>query len=467
MFSRSLLIGAIAVLMITSAAGAQDITFTQTDKAIPYNGQTLVQGDINRDGYPDLLIGLNDSLNIYTYKSDGKGNYVDWTIPTTFCPALPLAMGDLQRNGNNDLLVSGYLTSPCANAHNPGFANYANNGYGIYRPLNRYVLEPYPLQGAVLADFNSDKKLDMVSIRGPLLELEYGTGYGNFSAPYKIHTFVGTPASMTGVYYNLIAGDFDGNGCPDVAWTEYEEFGIRGFKSQLKLAYGDCHGHFSISTPYDVIGEIDNLQTADLNRDGISDIVASLDVGGQGVVDPTIQISYGQKNRTFRTNLIKDPGFAGYLQIADFNGDGYPDIAYISASSSSPAGTVKILEGDAIQSFTGSSEYFIPGINNPPFLLVSGDYNRDGKPDLAFLATQLGVAGDTITQLMNTSPFPSGVCVPPVTPGIKVCSPGKSSGVTVKVLAEGTNSNTTVYMELWVDGVKRLGYGSTHELRGI
>ena len=157
----------------------------RSTRLIPFGGQILIQGDINRDGYPDLLIGLSDSLNIYTYKSDGKGNYVDWTIPTTFCPALPLAMGDLQRNGNNDLLVSGYLNAPCANANNAGFANYANNGHGIYQPLNRYVLEPYPLQGAVLADFNSDKKLDMVSIRGPWLELEYGTGIWQLLRPIQ------------------------------------------------------------------------------------------------------------------------------------------------------------------------------------------------------------------------------------------------------------------------------------------
>src|SRR4051812_32874100 len=78
-FSRNHNFIAIAVLLIASAAGAQDITFTEIDKSIPFNGQTIVQGDINRDGYPDLLIGLGDSLNIYTYKSDGKGNYVDWT----------------------------------------------------------------------------------------------------------------------------------------------------------------------------------------------------------------------------------------------------------------------------------------------------------------------------------------------------------------------------------------------------
>jgi len=181
MLSRDFILGAGLVLLMALASNAQDITFTQVDKVIPYNGQILVQGDINRDGYPDFLIGLIDSLNIYIYKSDGKGNYVDWTIPTTFCPALPLVMGDLQRNGTSDLLVSGYLTAPCANANNAGFSNYANNGTGIYHPLNRYVLEPSPLQGAVLADFNSDQKLDMVSIHGSLLELEYGSGHGNFS----------------------------------------------------------------------------------------------------------------------------------------------------------------------------------------------------------------------------------------------------------------------------------------------
>ena len=49
---------------------AQTITFTQSDKTVIYPAANFIQGDINRDGYPDFLFGLADSTNIYTYISD-------------------------------------------------------------------------------------------------------------------------------------------------------------------------------------------------------------------------------------------------------------------------------------------------------------------------------------------------------------------------------------------------------------
>jgi hypothetical protein len=437
---------------------AQTITFTQSDKTVIYPAVYFIQGDINRDGYPDFLFGLLDSTNIYTYISDGKGDYIDWTIPTQYCPSAPLGLGDFQRNDKQDLLVSSVASAQCA-TYNPSFADYVNNGSGIFN-----LYKEFPANAgvaAVLADFNGDRKLDAVVLDGNL-ELYYGDGWGSFFGPYKIATLTGTAASFVS-QYNLIAGDFDGNGCPDVAWTEYEASGTRGFNSQLKIAYGDCHGNFSVVTQLNVVGEIDNIKTADLNRDGISDIVSTLDANGQGVTNPTLQILYGQKNRTLTAKLIADPSLSGPIQAADLSGDGYPDIAYITNSS---AGTgIKILEGDAGQTFTASSTYAISGTHTP-VQLASGDYNRDGKTDLAMLTSNGASGGLDFIQLYNTSAYAGGVCVPPATPGIVACSPGFTSGTAVNVLADANNTNPTVYMELWVDGVKRMGYGSTHELRG-
>ena len=453
----------LCVALFTPVAESQNIAFTQTSRNISYPAGFFIQGDINHDGYPDFLFGLSDSLNIYALNSNGPGTYVNWSIPTIYCPSFPLAFGDFQRNGKNDVLVSTGGAPSCAGASGNTFSDYVNDGTGIFKQYKSFPITSYEADAAVVADFNGDHKLDAVIIDGTLLELVYGDGYGGFSSPYKIASLLGSPASLTTGLDNLIVGDFDGNGCPDVAWTEYEAYGQRGYQSQLRIAYGDCHGNFSVVTQDNVIGEIDNLQTADLNRDGVSDIVSTLDAAGQGVTNPTLQIFYGQKNRSLTTKLIGDPSLSGPIQVGDFNGDGYPDVAYMSNLSAGVA--VRIVEGDAGQTFAASGTYFISGGNYLPFQLSAGDFNRDGKDDLVMLAEVPPSSGLDFVTLTNTSAYPNGTCVPPVAPGIHVCSPGQSSGSTVDVLASATNDNPAVYMELWVDGVKRIGYGSTHELR--
>jgi hypothetical protein len=99
--------------------------------------------------------------------------------------------------------------------------------------------------------------------------------------------------------------------------------------------------------------------------------------------------------------------------------------------------------------------------------MLSGDFNRDGKTDLALISS---VQGDSqynfdFAILSNASAYPEGACAVPVGPGVNICSPGAASGTMVNVLAAGNDFNPTVYMELWVDGEKKAGYGSTNTLR--
>ena len=455
--------------LYASNALAQDITFNQNNQPIiNYDGDvntvpsSIIQGDINSDGYPDFVMNLyTDPANLFEIKSTGNGNYAQTfvSIPA-YCPAYPLAFGDFQRSGKNDLLVSTTSGSRCTGTYSNTFGDYLNNGSGNFQLYKQFPVTHNNADAIVTADFNGDKKLDAVVLDGNLLELYYGSGYGSFAGPYTIANLTGSAASLTSNYYNLIAGDFDGDGCTDVAWTEYEAVG-QGYNSQLRVAYGNCHGDFYVTTPYNVVGEIDNIHTADLDRDGISEIVATLDASGQGVTDPQLQISYGQRARYFTTKYIHDASLSGPITVADLNGDGYQDIAYMSAAGTTSQ-AVKILEGDASQAFTKSS---VDPVQTQATILqlFSGDYNRDGKMDLALFAT--GSGESSLMILTNTSQYPNGVCVPFATPGIQICQPGTTSGTTVHVLADGTNTNPTVYMELWVDGTKMVGYGSTNELR--
>lgn len=490
--------------LLASSARAQDITFTATDRTVPFPTRSFIQGDINRDGIPDFL-GVSPGLSIYGFKSNGIGNYVPWTIPTSYCPANPLAFGvftrdwndddrdrdhdrdhDFKRNRDhafdhdgdrdrdhdrdrdrdhdrggwrNDLLVSSTGGPVCSGGLTGSFSDYLNNGFGKFPHSKQVPLTSSAALAAVVADFTGDKILDAVILDGNTLELYKGDGHGGFTGPTPIATLIGSAASQTGGFYNVIAGDYDGNGCPDVAWLEHE---TAGNLTQVHVAYGDCNGGFTVTTPYPIVGQIDNIQTIDLDRDGISDIVGTVDAFGGGANGPTLAIVYGQHDRTFNLKLIGDPSLTGPLVAADMNGDGYPDIAYISTSAS--GSEIKILEGDSTQSFANISTYPLPDANGTPEQFAFGDYNRDGKMDLALLST--GTSGNPVfTILTNTSAYPGGACVVPVMPGVHVCSPGVISGPTVNVLAAGRSVNPAVFMELWVDGVKQVQYGSTSEMR--
>lgn len=455
---RMLPIVASFVLVATSVL-AQDITFSQTDRTLPYPAHSFIQGDINHDGIPDFL-GVSPALDIYAFKSDGIGNYINWTIPTVYCPSSPLAFGDFKRNGKNDLLVSTTADASCSGATGGTFADYLSDGHsGKFHLRDKFPISSKAALAAVTADFTGDKNLDAVILDGNSLELYTGDGHGGFTGPVTIATLGGSAASRTGGFYNLVAGDYDANGCPDLAWIEADP----GNLTQVKVAYGDCHGNFSVTTPIvNAVGQIDNIQTTDLDRDGVSDIVVTVDAFGGGVNGPTVGIGYGQKDRTFNIKLIGDPSLSGPIAVADMNGDGFPDIAYISTSASGTE--IKILEGEPTQSFAAISTQPLPDANGVPVQMAFGDYNRNGKTDLALLSTGSG-SDPVFTILTNTSAYPDGACVAPILPGIRVCSPELISGPTVNVLAAGTSENPAVFMELWVDGVKRVGYGSTHELR--
>jgi|KBSMisStandDraft_5_1062788.scaffolds.fasta_scaffold259082_2 hypothetical protein len=86
-------------------AGSQNITFDQADRLNPYYPFNITKADLNKDGYPDLMFSLPSSRNIYTLISNKSGNYVDWTIPTSYCPSTPIGVGDFKRDGSQNILV--------------------------------------------------------------------------------------------------------------------------------------------------------------------------------------------------------------------------------------------------------------------------------------------------------------------------------------------------------------------------
>jgi hypothetical protein len=90
------------------------------------------------------------------------------------------------------------------------------------------------------------------------------------------------------------------------------------------------------------------------------------------------------------------------VAVGDFNGDGKPDLAIANYSSS--ANTVSVLlnttPGGATTPTFAPQQTFATGLK--PFSVAVGDFNGDGKPDLA--VANYSSSANTVSVLLNTTP---------------------------------------------------------------
>ena len=155
-------------------------------------------------------------------------------------------------------------------------------------------------------------------------------------------------------------------------------------------------GTFNTAVSYGTGGSYPrSLAAGDLNNDGYPDlVVANYGAGTTATSTIGVLLNNGNGNGTFAsvvnylTGGIEPRGVA----VADFNADGYNDVVVTNNGSN----TIGVLldNGDgtfatAVTSSTGSGSY--------PFGVTVGDFNADGKPDVAVTDTYTAYASTTIT----------------------------------------------------------------------
>ena len=106
-------------------------------------------------------------------------------------------------------------------------------------------------------------------------------------------------------------------------------------------------------------------------------------------------------NGTFEPSVSYGSGGSGPVSVADgdLNGDGKPDIIVSNecvTSSDCSSGVVAVLLGNGDGTFQTAVTYPVTGVS--PAALADGDFNGDGKLDVAVVSQPIAVSTDPLAR---------------------------------------------------------------------
>lgn len=346
----------------------------------------FVAADVNGDGKPDLVLVEDagamvggpsyDTEPLTVLLNQGNGQLsppIRSTIGLTG-PVMDFVLADFRKIGRPDFLA---LMFHAASGPIPQLVYAQNMGNGQFgSPVTIALPYTYYYAFGTLAvgDFNNDGNIDFAvcapvgtsSVSDPssdALTVYLGNGNGTFSSsPFQ--TTFGNGADCPAMFVSKSTG----NGNADI----FMRVGSADINSTLYEARGNGDGTFSTPTP--VLSNLNDFSMADLNHDGLLDVV-DVAIGPQGTSPPEVNIYLGKPDGTFSGPVSYTPysgvfaravsgqndnviqSFGPY--IGDFNGDGIPDIAVFQYSGTLLQNLyAQLLIGNGDGTFTPSFDTF-------------------------------------------------------------------------------------------------------------
>lgn len=327
----------IAVLLNTTPAGSSTPSFSAATQLVQGDTHFAI-GDIDGDARPDIIqFGTVPRIDAWLNRTASGATAATFTGPFTVAATgsgRPGAMADMNQDGKVDLAVTTTTRQVFLNETPLG------NSTPVFGSPGSFTIPFFPQSTLTLADLNGDGAPDVIGAGNPVTSFTLQMNRTSAGAL--------TPALDTAAL--LTAGD-------DI----------------LFITAGDVNGEIKP----DLIGVDRFLNVASV-------LMNTTPSGGA--------------NASFAPKVDFPVGINPVAAVlADFSGDGKPDIAVTNSTS---PGSVSVLVNNTATGATTPS--FAPKIDVALtvslFGLAAGDVNGDGKVDLAVIDPNAG----TVLVLLNT-----------------------------------------------------------------
>jgi hypothetical protein len=387
----------------TAPAHAQ-VVFDVT--TYPGSGNTIAVGDVNEDGFADVLIGNRLSSvggQVYLYINDGHGGLLPPVKPAQHSDfPNDIELLDIDGDGHLDIVVAVEVS----------FYYQFGAGDGTFGPLQGTGVEGHIIVPSTDCAGPSRRAVLVVSQKPFRCAVWNGSSFD----------FPIISAGPEGEIDAADAADLDGDGLDDVV-VLLSNGVVQVFRNTGTGVMSFVQSYNTLSSPRSIaLGDLNGDNLPDIGVGGVNGVLVKYNTGGGTFNDPQINFPSGGRIRS--------------LAIHDMNGDGARDV--VVGFEDVPG--VNVLTND------GTGQLLLNGstfVNGGPTVVAVGLFDDDNLTDVATVA----IFGDSLVHVLRQPP----AGVPPVAhAGPDQTIPAKPhQGVAVTL--DGTASTGSDLTYAWFD----------------
>lgn len=370
---------------ITSASFSSPVTLTSGAAPI-----RVVIADLDGDGKPDLISAnsIDHTLSIYRNVSSSGSlttasfeARVDLPVVATADSPYKVVVADIDGDGKLDILAlnrSVNTVSVFRNIATPG--SLTTNSFA---PKADFTVGAFPL-GIAVRDLDGDGRPEIVTANytAATVSVLRNTGSAGIIDSNSFAPAIDYPVGDGAA--NLVCGDLDGDGKPDIAVDNYNATFLSVLRNTASVGQINSNS-FASRVDLPAIINCEGIAIGDLDGDGKLDLMTGSSTGGQMLsIYRNIATPGTLSTNSFQIEVdFAAGGRVHTTALGDLNGDGKPDIALTHEVSS---GMSIFQNASTSGSFTASTLAsrvdFSSGSN--PWGISVGDLDGDGRPDVVF-----------------------------------------------------------------------------------
>lgn len=334
----------------------------------------VVAADLNSDGSVDLIVAEKFASRVSVHMGLGDGSFAPGVQFSVGGQPVGIAIADFNGDTNLDIATGNQNNSTVTILLGDGLGGFVSGGdfdAGFFVTPDDLATD----------DFDNDGDFDIVtSSQGNSVRVLLNNGDGSFAAP----VFVNISSSINSVAVGLLNND----AIPDIVATGLTT-------NEVFVLLGQGNGSFGPPNPFDTSNGPRDVQMADIDNDGALDLIVAY------IFEDVVTVHLGNNTGAFMP-AISSPLSDGIIEVQaeDIDGDGNLDLMAATFGTSPQAIALTTGNGDG----TFNPQHDFPSGNGPVSVTIA-DFNGDGGPDVASVHS---VSNDLYVYLNTCPPAPGG-----------------------------------------------------------